>query len=165
MNIAIPNAYPTSLSVLPSTTGISAEAGRIVELVKDTVDRVLETSASQQRLVEVLALLDEVYQECSEANWDGYAAQPATEDAYNEAFRLVRLLPSNIPLPEILPEPTGTIGLEWSKGRRLVFVVSVSGDNFITYAGLFGVNKIHGTEYFGDSLPPIVLEMIQRLNL
>jgi hypothetical protein len=42
-------------------------------------------------------------------------------------------------------------------------VVTVSGKNSIAYAGLFGINKTHGTEYFSESLPTIILIGLNRL--
>src|SRR4030042_2939942 len=98
--------------------------------------------------------LEQVFHECSDENWDGYGAQPLTEDAYYEAKKLLKLLPSySLPMPEIIPEPDGSIGLEWYKDKRFVYVISVSGNSELTYAGLFGLNKTHGTEYFADLLP------------
>lgn len=105
----------------------------------------------------------EVYEESSKADWDGYGASPVTEDAFHEARKLIQLLPSSVPVPEILAEPTGEIGLEWYRGRHLTFVVSCGGGNILTYAGIFGINKIHGTEYFGGSLPSIIVQNLRRL--
>lgn len=112
-------------------------------------------------------LLDElfqVYRECSEENWDGYDSKPITKKAYLEAEKLIRLLPSNIKNPEIIPEPTGEIAFEWHQGKRFTFIISVSGNNIIIYAGLFGsISKIHGTEYFGDKIPTIIVNNINRV--
>ncbi len=116
---------------------------------------------------EALQSLEEIFRECSEEGWDGYDALPITEEAYLEAERLIKSLPitSFIPMPEITPEPNGEIAFEWTKGNRQIFVVSVSGKNEIVYAGLFGVNKTYGTEYFGDSLPSRLIENLRRLYL
>jgi len=113
---------------------------------------------------EALQSLKEVFEECSEEGWDGYDALPITKYAYIEAKRLIESLPvTAFTMPEVAPEPNGEIGIEWYRENRLVFVVSVSGKNEIVYAGLFGANKTHGTEYFGDSLPSIILENLKRL--
>lgn len=116
---------------------------------------------------EVLQSLKEIFEECSKEGWDGYDAFPITEEAYIEAERLIKILPTPFftPMPEITPEPNGDISLEWAKEKRQIFVVSVSGKNEITYAGLFGVNKTYGTEYFGDSLPSKLIENLCRLYL
>jgi len=112
---------------------------------------------------QVLRSLAEVLKECSKEGWDGYEALPINEDAYLEAKRLILSLPITIPMPEVTPEPTGEMALEWSRGNRRVFIASVSGKNQIVYAGLFGINKTHGIEYFGDSLPSAILENLRRL--
>lgn len=121
------------------------------------------------KLNKVLKSLDEVFEECSEKGWDGYDARPITEDTYIEAIRLIRSLPltSSIPMPEVIPEPSGEIALEWSKGKRFTLVISASGKNEIIYAfvhiGSFGMVRTHGTEYFGDSLPLVLKENLEKL--
>ncbi len=108
--------------------------------------------------------LEKVYEECSEANWDGYGAMPISRETYFEARKLLTMIPLSFLMPEILAEPDGEIGFEWYKDKDSVFVISVSGNNIITYAGLFGTsNKTHGTECFADELPRIILENIRRL--
>lgn len=163
MNLPIPVEYLSGALAFPSYTGTSPESEKMLGMLKEALDRLFETSGKYQRAADTIAALDDVYQECCESNWDGYGAQPITEEVYQEAFKLLTLLPSNFPMPEVVPEPTGGIGLQWSGGKRLVFVASVRGENFITYAGIFGVNKTHGREYFSDSLPPIITANIRRL--
>lgn len=108
----------------------------------------------------------DIYKECVEDNWDGYDAKRVSVGAYLEAMKLAELLPSEIPLPEVSPEPSGDIAFEWYKGKRFLLVLSVEGNNTINYAGLFGsTNRIYGSEYFSDELPTRVLKMIQRLFL
>lgn len=108
--------------------------------------------------------LEEVYEECSEPNWDGYEAEPISYETYLEARKLLTMIPSSLPMPEILAEPDGEVGLEWYTNRYSVFVVSVAGRNIITYAGLFGKsNKVHGTEFFTDELPPNIVSNIRRV--
>lgn len=105
------------------------------------------------------------YRECSYANWDGYGAVAISKDAYEEADQIINLLPSAIPMPEIVAEPTGAIGFEWHKDKRQVFVISVSGKHRITYAGIFSGNKVHGSEYFEDTLPLAIIQHLRRLYL
>lgn len=112
---------------------------------------------------EAFQSLLELYKDCSEKNWDGYGANPVSKDSISEALDFIQSLPSSFPVPQILAEPSGEIGLEWHKGKRLIFAISFSGRNMIAYAGIFGSNKIHGTEYFIDSIPSIVIENLRRL--
>lgn len=117
-----------------------------------------------RRLTKPLEALQEVYQECSEPNWDGYEANPISNEAYLEARKLLSLMPSFFPMPDILPEPGGEIGFEWYKEMGFSYVISVRGKNIITYAGRFGRdNETYGTEYFVDSVPKIILDGLKRL--
>lgn len=114
-------------------------------------------------LKEAFQSLRELYRECSEENWDGYGAKPASENSIYEAYEFIRKLPSSFPMPRILAEPSGEIGLEWYKDKKMIFAISFNGKGMITYAGIFGSNKIHGEEYFGDSIPSRIIENLRRL--
>ena len=74
------------------------------------------------------------------------------------------MLPVTIPAPEVAVEPDGMVAFEWYKQPRRVFSVSFETDGTIVYAGLFGNSKTHGTEYFGEQLPQIILENIHRID-
>jgi hypothetical protein len=104
------------------------------------------------------------YIKYSVSDWDGYNAQPISIKAYSEASKLLRILPNSFPMPDICPEPNGGIGFEWYKEKGFSFLVSVNGQNMITYVGRFGKNTyFYGTEFFRDSLPKIVLDGLKRL--
>lgn len=105
-----------------------------------------------------------IYRECSESDWDSYGATSISDRAFLEATKLIYLLPSDLPLPEVTPEPTGEIAFEWYRGKKHVFVVSVGGKSTILYAGLFGrFSKTYGAEYFFDELPRPVVDNVLRL--
>ena len=162
MSTAIPCDDFISISNSPSI-GFGDEVEKLKEYFKGIVNEFRNTE-TLGRSDEVLQSLDEVFDECSEEGWDGYDALPITKYAYIEAKRLIESLPlTTFPIPEVVPEPSGEIGLEWYREERQVFVASVSGRNEIVYAGLLGVNKLHGTEYFGDSLPSVILDNLKRL--
>ena len=152
------------LGAYTGSNGIGEELKTISEIIEKMIDEDLRsaTKGRHQRLYESLS---EVYEENLEINWDGYDARPVTVEAYLEAFYLISLLPTSIPLPdEILPEPTGDITFEWYMDKHHVFLISVSGNNILTYAGLFGkMSRTSGAEYYTDSLPAIITEKIQRL--
>ncbi len=118
----------------------------------------------EERVARLISSIQNLCQEYSAQGWDGYDAQPIDRSACDEAMRFVRLLPFNIDLPEVLPEPTGAIALEWYKNKDLVFVASLSGNGIIEYAGLFGAgNKSYGSERLGGFMPQIILHHIHRI--
>lgn len=110
-----------------------------------------------------IAALEDTYEKASFSNWDGYGAKPVTEQARSEAERFLELLPSSVPMPEVSMDPDGDISFEWIRSRHYVFSVSLSGANKIVYAGILGGNDTHGTEFFGDTIPRIIIDAIRRL--
>ena len=165
MSTPTPCADCISIMNFP-TIGFGADFVRLSKFY-DQIVREVKKSATLGRQNEALHSLEELFEECSVPGWDGYDAQPLSREAYLEARKLILSLPivSFIPMPEIVPEPSGDIAFEWSKGKRRTFVASVGGNNEIVYAGLYGLNKAHGTEYFGDSLPAVLIENLRRLYL
>ena len=74
------------------------------------------------------------------------------------------MLPSDLPLPDALPEPLGSIAFEWYKAKDKVFVASVSGKGIVEYAGLYGIgNRDYGTARIENTFPKIVSHHIRRL--
>ena len=117
-----------------------------------------------QKFRDALTSLAAVNEEACVDNWDSYGAKPLSGAAATEAKRFLQMWPSSLPFPEIAAEPDGDIALEWIEARRLMFSLSISGNNRIAYAGVFGVNETHGTEYFGDVIPRIVLDSVRRVT-
>lgn len=139
--------------------GVSEEA----HTLKERIDTVLRSMFQSVTLGKPLEILEEVYEESSQDNWDGYGASAVGVDTYLESQRFLQLLPTTIPFPEITVEPDGEIAFEWFAGPGRVLSISVGSENILTYAGLFGINKTHGTEYFGDVLPVTIVSNLQRL--
>lgn len=81
---------------------------------------------------------------------DTVSVEPST---YFYADQVLSLIPRTIIPPEIVVDNDGEILLEWDKGPRHVLSISVGRDGTLSYAGLFGLNKLHGTEILRDALP------------
>lgn len=146
----------------PSSVGFSDDSKNLVNYLKDKIREICAPFTVGLPLEEAFQSLNELYRECSEANWDGYGAKPVSVDSIHEAFKFCQMIPS-FPMPQMLAEPSGEIGLEWYKDKKMIFVISFNGKEMITYAGIFGSNKIHGTEYFSDSIPSVIIENLRRL--
>ncbi|MFZ0255782.1 MAG: hypothetical protein WAN46_09070 [Gammaproteobacteria bacterium] len=147
----------------PYSTGTSETSRRLQKIFESNIAD-LSRAVTWDPLGKSRASLDEIYHECAESNWDGYGALPVAEPAYDEAVRFLAALPSWLPIPELVPEPSGEIGFEWNFGKNRVFAASVNGTNLITYAGLLGKgNKAHGTEVFDGSIPQTLINHIVRI--
>jgi hypothetical protein len=140
----------------------------------DTAEFVDNTSAEGRwRLREVHAfglqssLRDElatVWNECREADWDGYGARPVTQDALRNTYQLLESLIADIPAPSIGAEPDGDFTLEWHHSPRQTLSVSVSAEGDLHYSALFGSNRVYGTEAFFGDIPQIILDLIRRVH-
>lgn len=152
---------------MPSGVGFDQDSsGKIVSNLKRAIAQLrgTDTITYGRPLDEMHSTLVEIYRECSRADWDGYGADAITESAYEEAKKIIDVLSSSsIPAPEIVAEPSGEIGFEWRREKGKVFVISVSGKHRITYAGIFAGNKVHGSEYFEDTLPFAIRQHLRRL--
>lgn len=150
----------------PSDAGFDENSsGRIAKDIYEAIDQLRKsvTITFGRPLDEMRDSLNELFIECSRADWDSYGAVAISEDAYEEAKKIIALLPSSIPMPEILAEPTGDIGFEWHKGKGQVFAFSVRGKHLIIFAGIIAGNKIHGSEYFEDTIPLMIRQYLRRL--
>jgi hypothetical protein len=164
MSVAIACTGFDCPNYLTKPSGVGTYSGNFGKIA----DEIAEMWSSQSitfggRLRETLTSLFAVYKECLVVDWDGYGAAAISADAYEEAKKIIILLPSTIRMPEIVAEPSGEIALEWRRGRGQIFVMSVSGRHKINYAGLFSGNKIHGSEYFDETLPSLLIGHLRRL--
>jgi hypothetical protein len=117
-----------------------------------------------RRFAGLISAVDELSMENSLPNWDGYEAKPILRSVRDEAVRLIKMLPSDIPLPDVSPEPLGTIAFEWYKAKDNLFIASVSGKGIVEYAGLYGTgNRDYGTTRIENTFPRIVSYHIRRL--
>jgi len=166
MSVAVQNTYYHSQSFVtsPSGGGIDHDSsGKISENIMKAISQMRQSETFGRPLNTMLTSLSEVYKECSHTDWNGYGAEAITSDTYKEARTLIYALPFLMPMPDIVVEPTGDIGFEWRKGKEHVFVASVGGKHQMTYAGLFGGNSVHGSEYFERGLPSVIVQHIRRL--
>ncbi len=164
MTAIAPNVDDSNFWVGSGGTATSDVASRLRVILFDQTVPNLRQADTWNRLGDSIDLLREVYLECAMDNWDGYSAKAVTAGAYEEAITLLNSLPHHVPLPELEPEPDGSIGFEWENGANRVFALSVNGKGTIVYAGILGKgNKAHGTEVFNDSLPEGLVGHIQRI--
>jgi len=112
----------------------------------------------------VISQLRALANECADGNWDGNGAHPVNPVAVFMAESFVRAIPSTLPLPELAPEPDGSVSLDWIQSRNRLFSLSVGPNNRLAYAWLDGTDKGHGVASFDrERIPQRVLEGINAI--
>jgi hypothetical protein len=104
-----------------------------------------------------------VFEECQNRNWDGYQAEPVTDETYHMALQFLKALPLGSPSPSIGAEPDGHLTLEWYRSPRRTISLSVSPEGVLHYAALLGGNKAYGSETFFGEVPETIMTLVKRV--
>jgi len=146
--------------------GVSEEAAYLQKAFSfESEEDINQTITYRGTINEIYQYFNEILEECLEENWDGFGAQPFDIYSFFVAAKFFSFLPENIPKPEINVDPDGEVALEWFNGSDRMLSISFSKKGVLSYAGLFGINKAHGKEYFDNDLPGEILEKINRVFL
>lgn len=116
---------------------------------------------SHRQLQGLIRKLNTVFTEAKCRNWNGENAEPISDATYYNAIKLISALPTNLPLPEILPDNDGYIEFEWHKHGKS-FSLYVTDTNLVLYAGYYGKeNRLSGRfNYEGDF--PVHTDLLAR---
>lgn len=153
--------YPSVFDEAESAA-VSREAEHVRSLFSDARDRFLESVFLGGAKAECK---NELFEACANArliNWDGYDAQPAQAEAVSNALEFIDVLPHGIPTPEVSVDPDGEISFDWCGGRRRQFSISIGANNVLSYAGLFGADRVRGSERFQGVLPRTLIAFAKR---
>lgn len=160
-------ATPWSASPLIYPIGMYASgASEDAKLVRQALERVeshMLNSVSGQALNRVIYEISALAEELSVENWDGYGAAPISPGSSSAAIQFLSRLPSIASMPEVVPDPDGSIALEWERGSDYWLLLNFSSDWKISYAAKFGENRAKGTEEFSGTVPPEIYDKIYRI--
>ena len=67
----------------------------------------------------------------------------------------------DLPKPTSYIEEDGDVNFEWYLNPRHILSVSVSSDNFVYYAGLFGNDSLKDSELFDGKFPETLFKIIK----
>jgi len=104
--------------------------------------------------------IEELYQDCAKANWDGYNAKPACRSLRKTVEKFLNALPTTISDPEINADPDGEISLDWCERPTKVFSISIGKRGRLSYAALDGQRKTHGVEFFQKDIPDNLIALL-----
>ena len=144
--------------------GASDDADLIVKKYQDLFYCFVQSATDSQGLADPLHSLQQIVVRCRTPNWDGEGAPAISGAAVPEAQLLLWTLSHKFPLPEIFPEATGAIALEWYRGPGYRLVATVSGNRTIEFAGLFGPgNEIYGEFRIQAGIPRQMRDLLNDL--
>lgn len=104
---------------------------------------------------------------CLAPGWDGEDALAISEGAFDEAFRIITMLPNEVPLPHVDADPHGSINLEWDNGRGRNVIISVTGMGVMGYAAILGHanNREYGYKPFLMDSIPFITQLVHRIGI
>jgi len=117
------------------------------------------TTELYKLFIEVIGIFDR----CRQKNWDGEEARPVSLGAYNNAQRLIRSMPDDVPLPSVFPDTDGYIEFEWQSGKRS-FSIMVGHKPLLLWAGYFGPDQRRsGRDPFQGRFPSDLITEIHKV--
>ena len=115
-------------------TAVSSESWVVTHDTRKIGQTLEHSQALFGTKAEVISELSSLADECGEGNWDGEGAYALEPWAVRTAARFIRVLPEDVPMPEVSPEPDGTVALDWAVASNRVFSVSFGNNLRLAYA-------------------------------
>lgn len=161
--ISTPAAYATLNAAARNGTALSSEADAIRKSASAVVEWMEQSVALFGEKNSALSEIRVVAAEHAQTGWDGEGAHPVSVSAANRAEAFVRALPSGLPMPEVAPEPDGSISLDWIESRVRLFSISVGESDWLAYAWLDGTDQGHAVARFdAERIPSRILYGIRE---
>jgi hypothetical protein len=132
--------------------------------LQEQMDRI--TEYINENLDDKIVLYDKVYSiycDCSQRNWDGYDAAPIEKEAYRNAINLIKLLPGEVIIPDVIAENTGDISLCWERNDETL-IVSVGKEKKIQYVRVAERYHLSGDFDFEEEIPLRILNEIKDMG-
>ena len=165
LSTAVVAGYTMALYLATRTgSAVSREADAVR---KSALDIVASTERSIALFGAKSAVIDRIHElaaECHGDGWDGEDGLGLSGGVLERAISFIRALPTDAPLPDVAPEPDGSISFDWIAARTRVFSVSVGATNRLAYAWIDGTDRGHAVARFdSDAVPARVLDGIREL--
>ena len=106
MNLAMTSPVFCKLGFM-TPGGASTTAYFIEEQVQEGRSHLQSSNSLGLGAERVLEDLIRVAKECSSANWDGYGAEPITNETFWQAYHFLSASPFGFPTPSVGAEPDG----------------------------------------------------------
>ena len=117
------------------------------------------------RAAAILIGLGGLYSRCRDRDWDGYDADPVTEEHIISALKLVKVvIDAGLPMPEFGAEPDGVVVLDWYGANRSVISISVDLSGQLDWASVLpDGSRVRGSTTFKGKLDDTIKQAIQDI--
>lgn len=144
-----PSRYRTIRDAGQTRASASADIDPRIKLWDSTAEFSDWKTASKSKMKLVLSKIQTILKECKDFNWDGYQAKPISKKSCDLSLEFLSLLPDNLPFPNLVPEPTGLLGLEWeSEDEETSLMISFNEESKISI-GYY--NNLSEEEFYGST--------------
>lgn len=147
----------------PIGNGVSDQSRAISSQFENVDKAALQTGSLGFPRQEASEAFFDALHEANDEGWEGYGGKVISSWVVLSALNFIKLLPTNLPIPEITIDPDGEVLFEWYRSPYRVFSVSVGAYGKIAYAGLFGEVRMNGSSFFADNFPRVLLEAIKKV--
>ncbi|HSY50016.1 MAG TPA: hypothetical protein VLC46_14475 [Thermoanaerobaculia bacterium] len=158
-----PAVYAASNAAAGDGTALSAEAATIRRSVSAAMESMEQSIALFGPKTEAISEILAVAAEHGETGWNGEGAEPISMLAVDRAVAFIRALPRSVSMPEVAPEPDGSISLDWICSRSRIASISIGVSDRLAFAWLDGTDQGHAVARFdGERIPSLILERIRE---
>jgi hypothetical protein len=123
-----------------------------------------------ERTISFGSAIDQLRQElasvCEEAQtpgWDGYGADPVSEETIAFACEFVNCMPSSMEMPTVTVEPDGHVSFEWYRSPNRLVSVSVGENRELNFAATIGREQDCGNRVFCGVIPKRIAQLIEEV--
>ena len=93
-----------------------------------------------------------------------YEAEPVIPSAVHDAVAVVRVLPFDLPMPNVDVDPDGCVVLDWTMARRARLGISIGRSGRLALSWLLGSDSGYAAYGFnGGSIPDDVLHKLREV--
>jgi hypothetical protein len=144
-------------------TAVSPEADTIRRSISAAIESMQQSIFLFGPRTEAVSEILTVAAKHSHFDWDGEGADAVSMLAADRAIAFIQALPGSLPVPEVAPEPDGSISLDWIYSRSRILSISIGVSDRLALAWMDGTDQGHAVARFdGERIPPLILERIRE---
>lgn len=155
-----------SFSTFPFSTsrGSSSAAVSVANFRSVIASRWRRTGRAQLLEQPTLDKISEIQVDYSVVNWGGEDELPISVPSVIDAQDFLGSLPIKFRSADVIPEPTGTLALEWRYGMHRSLIVSFRGGGNIAFSVILAPNRTNfGNEQFHQGVVPSTISRLLNL--